>query len=123
MTLSDILRSAQNGEALGALARRFGLAPDAAERATQAMLPAFSAAMERLKQDPDALAGLIAEITDTRHAASFARPPRRRAALALRSPQRADRAADSWECSARSSAARINRPTRNWRRSSRAWRR
>ena len=72
MTLNDILRGAQDGQAVGNLARRFGLTPDAAEAATQAMLPAFSVALGRLRQDPDALGGLIAEMADASHGASFA---------------------------------------------------
>jgi hypothetical protein len=72
MTLNDILQGAQDGQAVGNLARRFGLTPDAAGAATQAMLPAFSVALERLKRDPDALAGLIAEMAKGSHDASFA---------------------------------------------------
>jgi hypothetical protein len=72
MTLSDILQSAQGGQAVGNLARRYGLTPEAAEAATQAMLPAFSVALERLKGHPTAFAGLVAEMAGASHGASFA---------------------------------------------------
>lgn len=74
MTLNDILRNAQDGRAVGNLAARFGLAPDRAEAATQAMIPVFSEALQRLKDNPDALAGLIAVLATDAHLASYAGP-------------------------------------------------
>jgi len=72
MTLNDILHAAQGGQAVGNLARRYGLTPEAAEAATQAMLPAFSVALEHLKQHPGAFGGLIAQMAKASHGASFA---------------------------------------------------
>ncbi len=70
MTLNDILLSAQDGKAVGNLAQRFGLTSVQAEAATQAMIPAFSAALERLRDNPAALGGLIVELAAGGHGAS-----------------------------------------------------
>ncbi len=74
MTLNDILHAAQGGHAVEHLAARFGLAPERAEAATQAMIPAFSAALERLKAHPEALGGLLAELAGGGHGASWVEP-------------------------------------------------
>ena len=74
MTLNDILHSAQGGQAVANLASANGLSPEEAERASQAMLPAFSSAFERLKGHPDALGALVAELSNGGHDASYAAP-------------------------------------------------
>ncbi len=74
MTLNDILQNAQDGRAVDNLAARFGLTSEQAEAATQAMIPAFSAALERLKTHPEALGGLIAEVAGGAHGASYVEP-------------------------------------------------
>jgi hypothetical protein len=74
VTLNDILQTAQGGQAVGNLGARFGLAPEQAEAATQAMLPAFSLAFERLKAHPEALGKLVAELAGGGHEASYAEP-------------------------------------------------
>jgi len=62
MTLNDILRAAQGGQAIANLAERNGLTSGQAEAATSAMLPAFSAALASLKDDPRALGALVREV-------------------------------------------------------------
>ena len=74
MTLTDILQNAQGGKAVDNLAQRYGLTADQAREATQAMIPAFSAALERLKAHPDALGGLIAEVAGGGHGATYVEP-------------------------------------------------
>jgi hypothetical protein len=74
MTLNDILQAAQGGQAVANLATAHGLTPEQAHGATQAMLPAFSLALDRLKGHPDTLGGLIAEVSGGGHDASFAAP-------------------------------------------------
>jgi hypothetical protein len=71
MTLNDILQKAQGGKAVGNLAARYGLTSDQAQAATQAMIPAFSAALERLKAHPEALGGMIAEVVGGGHGAVY----------------------------------------------------
>ncbi len=74
MTLNDILQNAQGGKAVDTLAVRYGLTSDQARAATQAMIPAFSAALERLKAHPEALGGLIAEVAGGGHGAFYSEP-------------------------------------------------
>ncbi len=74
MTLNDILQNAQGGKAVDHLAARYGLTPEQAQAAMQTMIPAFSAALERLKTHPEALGGLIAEVAGGGHGASYAGP-------------------------------------------------
>lgn len=74
MTLNDILKTAQGGQAIASLARRFGLTSDQVEAATQAMLPAFSVALDRVKGHPEALGGLVAEMARGGHDGSYTTP-------------------------------------------------
>jgi len=74
VTLNDILKTAQGGQAIGNLAARFGLTSEQAEAATQAMLSAFSLAFERLKAHPEALGKLVAELAGGDHEASYTEP-------------------------------------------------
>ncbi len=74
MTLNDILQNAQGGKAVDNLAACYGLTSEQAQVATQAMIPAFSAALDRLKAQPEALGGLIAEVAGGGHGPSYAEP-------------------------------------------------
>ena len=64
MTLNDILQSAQGGQALDNLAARFGLSDSEMKAATQALIPAFSEAFQKLSTRPDifALTGSVGPI-------------------------------------------------------------
>ena len=62
VNLFDIAHQAQRGLGLSQLGREFGLPPGQAERAVDALLPAFTLAFQRLAFDPSmfaSLAGLI----------------------------------------------------------------
>ena len=72
MTLNDILHSAQGGQAVANLGAQFGLAPADAEKAAQAMIPAFSAALQQIVSNPAAVAGILKELASGDHAASYA---------------------------------------------------
>ena len=74
MTLNDILHSAQGGQAVANLGARFGLAPEAAEAAVQAMIPAFSAALTSMAANPAAIGAVLSELASGAHAASYADP-------------------------------------------------
>lgn len=60
---TEILRRAQGGDALGNLARQFGLPQEQARKAVEAMMPAFAVAMQRQMTDPQHLAALFALMT------------------------------------------------------------
>ncbi len=72
MTLNDILKNAQGGKAVDNLAAQYGLSPADAEKAVQAMIPAFSAALQQIVSNPAAIAGVLKELASGDHAASYA---------------------------------------------------
>jgi len=74
MTLNDILQSAQGGQALDNLAARFGLSDSEMKAATQALIPAFSEAFQKLSTRPGGLGGLLTEMANGAHSASYADP-------------------------------------------------
>jgi hypothetical protein len=74
MTLNDILHSAQGGQAVVNLGSQFGLAPEAAEAAVQAMIPAFSAGLTSMAANPAAIGSVLSELASGAHAASYADP-------------------------------------------------
>jgi hypothetical protein len=69
MTLNDILHSAQGGQAVANLGSQFGLAPEAAEAAVRAMIPAFSAALTSMAANPAAAGAVLTELASAAHAA------------------------------------------------------
>ena len=72
MTLNDILHSAQGGQAVANLGAQYGLSAADAEKAAQAMIPAFSAALQQIVSHPAAMAGVLKELASGDHAASYA---------------------------------------------------
>jgi hypothetical protein len=72
MTLNDILHSAQGGQAVANLGAQYGLSAADAEKAAQAMIPAFSAALQQIVFHPAAIAGVLRELASGDHAASYA---------------------------------------------------
>jgi hypothetical protein len=69
--LNEILQSAQGGQAINNLAQRFGLSPDQAQAAVQALIPAISAGLTRAATNPGTLGSIISAVTDSDHQASF----------------------------------------------------
>lgn len=59
MTLYDLMMGAQHGEAMEAFARRFGLSPDAARMAVNALMPAFSFGLKRQAASPEGMGRLM----------------------------------------------------------------
>ncbi|HLJ70085.1 MAG TPA: DUF937 domain-containing protein, partial [Roseiarcus sp.] len=68
------MQAAQGGQGVNNLASQFGLTPDQAQSAVQAVIPAFSQALQRMGQDPNALGGVLAHIASGAHQGSFADP-------------------------------------------------
>ena len=71
VNLFEIMRQAQSGAALPALSRQFGLDGADMQRAVDALLPAFSLALQRNAADPNAFAHLIGLVTSGRYAPFF----------------------------------------------------
>jgi hypothetical protein len=74
MTLNDIIQAAQGGQGVNNLASRFGLTPEQTQAAIQAMIPAFSMGLQKTAQDPTGLGGIIGQITNAAHQASYSDP-------------------------------------------------
>jgi hypothetical protein len=72
--LTDIIQSAQGGEAVQNLAQRFDLPPAQAQAAVSALIPALSAALSKRAGSPAGLTPVIASMGDDQHQASFQSP-------------------------------------------------
>jgi hypothetical protein len=59
MNLFEMMTQAQGGNAVNNMARQFGLAPDQAQSAMEALLPAFSTGLQRQAQSADGLQNLM----------------------------------------------------------------
>lgn len=71
MNLNDIIQAAQGGQGVANLGAQFGLTPDQAQAAVQALTPAFSTALQRVTADPSSLAGIVSHLASGVHQASF----------------------------------------------------
>jgi hypothetical protein len=72
--LNDILQSAQGGQAINNIAQRFGLSPEQAQAAVQALIPAISAGLTKAAANPGSLGSVISAVNDSTHQASFNDP-------------------------------------------------
>jgi hypothetical protein len=80
MNLNDIIQAAQGGQGVNNLASQFGLSPEQAQAAIQAMIPAFSGGLQSAIQNPAALGGILAHLASGAHDASYADPSQAAAA-------------------------------------------
>jgi hypothetical protein len=69
MNLFEMMMQAQGGNAVNNMARQFGLQPDQAQGAMEALLPAFQMGMQRQAQSTDGLQNLIQMFGGGQHAA------------------------------------------------------
>lgn len=83
MQLMDVLRSAQDGKAIGNVAQTFGITPAQAEAAIAAVVPQLGRAMERTSLSRGGLADIVAALGDARYQHVLADP------AALKSPETA----------------------------------
>ena len=74
MNLNDIIQAAQGGQGVSNIASQFGLSPDQAQSAVQAMIPAFSTGLQNAVQDPASLGGLLSHLASGAHLGSYADP-------------------------------------------------
>jgi hypothetical protein len=87
--LNDILQSAQGGQAINNIAQRFGLSPEQAQSAVQALIPALSAGLTKAATNPGTLGSVISAVNDNAHQASFNDPN------AAQSPAATDKSSDT----------------------------
>jgi hypothetical protein len=71
MNLNDIIQSAQGGQAIDNIAAKFGLSPEQAQAAVQALIPALSAGLQHASQNPGALGQILGHLGDGPHQASY----------------------------------------------------
>lgn len=71
VNLFDIVHQAQRGSGLDGLARQFGLGPVQVQSAVEALLPAFSLALQRSAMNPGAFADILGAIGSGRYAPFF----------------------------------------------------
>jgi hypothetical protein len=72
--LSEIVQNAQDGKAVENLAQQFGITPDQAQSAVQALIPAISTGLLQKAAQPGELGSIISAITDPAHQAAFSDP-------------------------------------------------
>jgi hypothetical protein len=71
MNLNDIIQAAQGGQGVANLGAQFGLTPEQTQSAVQALMPAFSTALQRVTTDPSGLAGIVSHLASGVHQGSF----------------------------------------------------
>jgi hypothetical protein len=67
--LSEIMQAAQGGQAVNNLAQQFGLKPDQAQAAINALLPAFSVGFQNQAQDMGGLSKILGSMMGGQHTA------------------------------------------------------
>jgi hypothetical protein len=69
--LSEIMQSAQGGNAYNNLANQFGIGPDQAQRAVEALLPAFSMGLQQQTQSADGWQNILGSLGQAQNSANF----------------------------------------------------
>ncbi len=72
--LSEIMQSAQGGQAIPNLAKQFGLTPEQTQAAINALLPAFSVGLQNQAQNMGSLSQIIGAMLGGQHATTFDDP-------------------------------------------------
>ncbi len=71
MNLFDIFQNANGGNAYANLANQFGIGPDQAQKAVEAMMPAFSAGMQQQAQSLEGWGNILSAMSGAQNASSF----------------------------------------------------
>lgn len=71
MPLFDMMTNAQNGEAVKAMARQYGLSEDQVEQAMAALMPAFSTGLKRNASNPADVGNFLQALAGGNHARYF----------------------------------------------------
>lgn len=72
--LYDMLAKAQDGGAMGVMARQYGLSAQQAQAALEALLPAFSQGLKRNASDPFGVGQFLSALSSGRHAEFYRNP-------------------------------------------------
>lgn len=71
MNLFEIMQNAQGGNAYNNLASQFGIAPDQAQRAVEALLPAFSMGLQQQTQSMEGWQNILGSLGQAQQSAEF----------------------------------------------------
>lgn len=71
MNLFEILSNAQGGNGLDALAKQFGLSQQQAQKAVEALMPAFSQGLKQNATDPYGMGSFLSALSSGQHAKYF----------------------------------------------------
>lgn len=72
--LQELLAQAQQGQVIDNLARSYGISPQEAQQAVDALLPAFTVGLERSTSTPEGLAGLVGAMARNPYSQAFDDP-------------------------------------------------
>ena len=72
--LNDIIQAAQGGQGISNLAAKFGLSPEQAQAAVNAVIPAVSHGLQQQAQTPGGLGSIIGSLASGVHRGSFQTP-------------------------------------------------
>ena len=72
--LNDIIQNAQGGQAIGNLARQFGLSPQQAQAAVSSLLPGLSMGINNAAQSPGGLGGILGQLLNGANTDAFHHP-------------------------------------------------
>lgn len=71
MPLFDMMKNAQNGDAMRTMAQQFGLDEKQMEQAMAALMPAFSTGLKRNASNPDGMSDFLSALASGNHAQYF----------------------------------------------------
>ena len=71
MNLNDIMQAAQGGQGVNNLASQFGLSPEQAQAAINAMMPAFSQGLQGAMVNPGAMGSILSQMASGAHIPSY----------------------------------------------------
>lgn len=71
INLAEIMQAAQGGNAYSNLANQFGIAPEQAEQAVQALLPAISMGLQHQTQTMDGWQNILGSLSQAKNSAEF----------------------------------------------------
>ena len=71
MNLNEIIQAAQGGQGVANLGAQYGLTPEQTQAAVQALMPAFSTALQKITSDPSSLVGVVGHLASGVHQGAF----------------------------------------------------
>lgn len=73
-SLNEIIQAAQGGQGVNNLAQHFGISPEQAQAAINAVIPALSGGLQAQAQNPNGMGAIISALTQGAHHETFQNP-------------------------------------------------